>query len=213
MYYSEKITPEMVRQIQEGEDRRHYKTAGSRIVFVRNCEHCNDEYWPARKNQKYCCPSCRVRACNKRNGYQNGRPNKQKANKSDNRVAKIDAQTEEVRGIDKSSSTENTSKPQLPPWDWNRVGESAAGSAAINGMKYLLHDREMMHKIDLLLQLVQNSPLVKIPVSTKPLYYLGLKFIGNTIAAIFQNPKDGKAFAHDQDGRWYTLNGNHWAKL
>ena len=46
MYYSEKLTPEMIRQIQAGEDRRSYKTAGSRIVFARNCEHCEGEYYP-----------------------------------------------------------------------------------------------------------------------------------------------------------------------
>ena len=83
-------------------------------------------------------------------------------------------------------------------------------------MKYLLHDRQVMQKLDQLLQLVQNSSLVQVPVSTKPMHYLGLQDIGNTTIALFQHPKEGFVFAHDRAGYWYKLAGNNparWMKL
>lgn len=214
MYHTEKLTPEMVRQIQAGEDRRHYKTAGSRIVFSRHCDHCDGEYWPARKNQKYCSGSCRVGACRQRRGYPNISTGKKMPNNTDVQLPKKGSQEAELQGT--IQSPENTGNPQSPQWDWNRVGESAAGSAAINGAKYWLHDRLVMQKLDQLLQLVQNSPLVKIPVSSKPLYFLGLQTMGNATVALFQHPKEGHIYAHDHSGRWYQLVSNNpvrWKKL
>lgn len=38
-------------------------------MYLKNCEHCGDEYNATKRNQKYCGNSCRTRACYQRNQY------------------------------------------------------------------------------------------------------------------------------------------------
>ena len=193
MYFSEKITPEMLQRLQAGEDNRPYKTYGSRIVFVRYCEYCRGEYWPKREDQKYCSASCRVRACQKRK-----RQKSEIAKKSDKPVP------QEINQV-----VNEQARTPTPKIGWQQVGESALGSAAVSGIKYALHDRVLMQKVDHLTRLLENSPLVKTPVSKKPLHYLGLQRVGNELASMFQHPTNGSIFAQNQAGYWFQLVSNN----
>lgn len=39
------------------------------MVIIKHCKHCQEEFRARRRNQLYCCPSCKTLASYKRNGY------------------------------------------------------------------------------------------------------------------------------------------------
>ena len=126
MYYAEKITPEIIRELQAGEERREYKTGpGNRIVLARGCQHCSSQYFPSRKNQKYCSNSCRVMACYKRNNYkyQSGRYVKQK---DPQLPAKQSNTNQEPATIP---------EPKNTGFDWQQFQSSALASASVETLK------------------------------------------------------------------------------
>jgi len=182
MYHSERITPEMLRSIQAGEEQRPYKTNGSRIVFAKQCIFCEAYFWPRRKDHKYCSGSCRVKACQKRKGYtyQQGRYQKPK--------------------VIEQSMQEKT----LPSskFDWKHVGETAVGTAAVEGFKYLTHDRTVMKKLNQIIDLLESRVQTKTPVSTSPLVFLGLHKLGYGTVALFHDSKSGGYLACEESGRW-----------
>ncbi|MDF9794967.1 hypothetical protein OKW21_000230 [Catalinimonas alkaloidigena] len=173
MYYSEKITPGILRKIQEGEDNRHYKTNGSRIVFTRNCKYCGGEFWPRRKNHMYCSASCKVQKCN--------------AKKKSKTLPK---------------STPSLASPTQQTIDLKAVGESALGSAAVSGLKYLAHDLPLMNKLDKIITAIDGKIIANTPIFTSPLNFLGLTDTGAVIVALFENPKNGRLLACDSNNRW-----------
>lgn len=188
MYHSQEITPKVLRQLQSGEDSRLYKMHGSRIVFAKKCEHCYGEYFPNRSDQKYCSDSCRVRACRKRKGYtyQAGRYQKPLP----------------AEQLTLGSLVEQEPNQQEQKFSWQHVGESALGTAAVTGVKYLAHDRPMMQKIDLALQLLEAKQLVHTPLSNIPLQFLRLHKLKKNIIALFRDPNTKELVGCDEKGRW-----------
>ena len=101
-------------------------------------------------------------------------------------------------------AVQNPGPPQQK-FSWQNVGESALGSAAVTGVKYLAHDLPMMQKLDRVLQHLEGKvpvQTVKTPVSKLPLYFLGLHKLSFNTIALFKDPKTGKLLAHDEKGRW-----------
>lgn len=190
MNHSEEITPEILHQTRAGEETRSYKTYESRIVFAKKCHHCQSGFWPKRRDQKYCSASCRVVACRERKGY-----------------------THQAGKYQKPLPVEQPTLGNLPvqnptlqqKFSWQNVGESAVGSAAVAGVKYLAHDLPMMQKLDKVLQHLEGKSSVqsvKTPVSKLPLHFLGLHKLTFGTIALFRDPKTRKLIAQDEKGRW-----------
>lgn len=178
----------MLRQIQAGEDDRPYKTYKNRIVFARNCVHCQSEFWPKRSDHKYCSSSCRVLACRKRKGYvyQGGRYHKP-----------VTTAAPTMEGL-----LLQYFKPQEQKFSWNNVGESALGSAAVSGLKYMAHDLPLMQKMDKVLQHLEGKNAIHATVNKYSLQYLGLHKLANGTIALFKDLKSGKLLAQDEHGKW-----------
>jgi hypothetical protein len=188
MYYSEELTPEMARAIQAREERREYKTGpGSRIVLARVCNHCDSQYFPRRKNQKYCCNSCRVMACYKRKGYKykSGRYEKDDLTNLPQKQNPIPVPL-----------IPEVSQPK--GFDWGNFKESAAASASVETAKYFLHDRPLMQKIDKLLRAVEGKNF------QGDIKYLGVQHNNGKPISIFQDSQ-GFTIVNDVGGRWFKM--------
>jgi len=194
MYYSEKINPKMLQKIQSGEDNRHYKTNGSRIVFTRNCIHCDEEFWPRRRNQKYCSDSCRVMACQKR------------TNKGLNRS--ITKKTD-LKNIMETDPDSNKSKRI----NWTQVKESAIGSASVEGLKYLLHDIPQNQKLDRILQLLESKAIVFTPIRKYPLSFIGMEQFQGKLVSVFKDPTNNAIIGYHQSGDWLVKQMGLWYRF
>lgn len=186
MYYTEKITPEILRKLQSEEGRREFKTGpDNRIVIARVCHHCSSQYFPRRKNQKYCSTSCRVMACYKRNGYsyKSGRYEKSVKDKES--------------AIVNQTQTEPNDLGKKKKFDWKNYQEAALANASIEGLKYIFHDRALMNKVDKLLQLVSGS----LPNNVK---YVGVELLDGKPVGVFRDPQNA-LLINDQAGNWFKV--------
>lgn len=159
----------------------HRLGPGSRIVVVKNCKHRGFQFYPSRKDQKYCSSSCRVLACYKRKNYayQNGQYIRTEKN----------TQTLPVQ-----QTQPDTNKN----FDWNNFGESALASASVETAKYFLHDKPLMDKIDKVLHILSDSKL------GGKIQYKGVQLSKGSPVALFVD-NQGYPIINDHLGRWYKL--------
>jgi hypothetical protein len=182
---SEELSSEMIRFIRREEKDRAYKISpGNRIILAKKCQHCGAEFFPLRKNKKYCTDSCRVLACYARKGYQyqSGRYVKKKETNLSEKLNPVQVPL--------------LSEP-LPQkgFDWKNFGESAAASAAVQTLKYVVHDQPLEQKIDKLVNAVEGGRL------SGNIKYIGVKLKGGKPVSIFKDSQ-GFIIINDAEGRW-----------
>lgn len=189
MYHSEEITPDIIQKITQGEDRELYKIGtGNRIVIAKRCQHCDAQFYPCRKSQKYCSASCRVMACYQRQGYQYKSGHYKKVIKQNHveKLDNIDSELIPLKDIKEDS------------FSLKRTGEAALGSAAVEAAKYFIHDKPMMDKINKILSQVSGNTL------NNGIQYVGIQNIGGKAVSVFKDARN-MIIINDQSGRWFKL--------
>jgi hypothetical protein len=88
--------------------------------------------------------------------------------------------------------------PQPKGFDWKNFGESAVASAAVQTLKYVVHDQPLEQRIDKLVNAVEGGRL------SGNIKYIGVKLKGGKPVSIF---KDGQGFTiiNDAEGRWFNM--------
>jgi len=198
MYHSQELTRNVIREIQENEDRRAYKLGPDhRIVFSRRCAHCGSEFYPRRVNHKFCSASCRVMACYKRKGYKY---------KSGHYVKNVAIPKEKITSLE---DVEKQSKPRTE-FNWNNTLESAVAMGAVETVKYLTHDQKVMNILKSIKQTIEGKAN-----NFGGMKYRGIMNIDNYSYAVFQD-KNGYCLLNDASGNWYrqnASNANQWQKV
>ncbi len=97
----------------------------------RNCKHCHHTFQPKRKNNMYCCGSCKTMASYKRNNYKYVSGHYQKDNnlpdkKADSLMVPIKQMEEKLSVLESKKQTINL----------NSVSNAALGTAAANTVSY-----------------------------------------------------------------------------
>lgn len=187
MYGSEKLDENIARRIISGQDTREYKVGPhNRIVFAQYCQHCNEQFFPKRRNHKYCSSSCRALACYKRKNYkyQSGRY---------------------VKPSHEMGKIGETDTPLISPntFDWQNFKESALASAATETAKYLLHDRHVLHEIKEVSKKLDHLTSTTVIDKRRNLQYVGLKTIGNSVCSVFKDLSTQSILINDPQNNWY----------
>ncbi len=190
MYYSEEITPEIIRRLTKNEDTGDlYKIGtGNRIVVARKCSHCANPFYPNRKNQRYCSSSCRVMACYQRNRYRykSGRYTKSSEHVQLKQDEKANGELIPMKDVVQD------------PFSLKRSGEAALGAAAVEAAKYFIHDKPMMDKIDRILSQVSGNTF------SNGIRYVGIQSIGGRPVSVFKDTHN-MTIVNDQTGKWFKL--------
>jgi len=198
MYHSQELTRDVIKEIQEDEDRRAYKLGpDSRIVFTRRCAHCGSEFYPRRVNHKFCSASCRVMACYKRKGY------KYKSGHYVKNPAVTKKENTSLKEVEKQK------KPQSK-FNWNNTLESVVAMGAVETLKYLAHDQKVMNILKSIKQTIEGKAN-----NFGGMKYLGVRHVNNYPFAIFQD-RNGSCLLNDANGNWYlqnASNANQWQEI
>jgi len=189
MYYSEEITPEIIQRLTKNEDTGDlYKVAGNRITIARQCIHCKSKFYPSRKDHIYCKSSCRTMACYKRKKYEY----------QSGRYVKKEVQNQAVKPTENLQASLSVTQNKTTGFDWQNFQSSAAATASVETLKYLLHDRVLMNKIDQIHAMLSKRNL------PNQIQYLGIQMNGNQPISLFRDMQ-GFTLANDTSGNWYRL--------
>lgn len=192
MYYSEEITPEIVRRLTENEDRgEFYKVgAGNRIVIARQCNHCGERYYPRRKNQKYCSSSCRVMACYRRNKYTYKSGRYQKGNTA-NRELSVNS-NDHLQSLKKDNE-----------FNWNRVAENALANGAIQTLKHFTFEKQVLEKLK---AIESQLHFAKPHPQNHALHYKNVICLSDgTVFSVWQDTSSNSVVLSDAQGKWYKV--------